>query len=55
MEGDTKIGKNRGSAKPGDGMWLTLKTSPFPICVTASNFVVFCQRMYVEIEKNPQN
>jgi len=26
--------------------WLTLKTSPFPICVTTSNLVILSQRMY---------
>jgi len=38
-----------------DGTVADLKTSPLPICVTTLNLVVRHQRMYPEIEWNPQN
>jgi len=53
-KGTTKNGERWGSAAIGMGRGCPLKTSPLPIFVTMSNFVVLHQRVYAEIIGTPK-
>jgi len=55
MEENPQIGERCGSAPLELRVWLTPKAGPFPVCFTTSNLVVLRQRVWAEIEWNPQN